>query len=161
MPISQGEENLLGCQAITNNTGVVKTLALNNQLASDLHALVKESIALFMASPSSSCGLLSKVLYDTLDALNPRHLASILISDLSLYRDLHSLLTNVGLHEPKKFESKTSPRRSISSLSPLTAEAVINEIDRSKYCNEQLRNLNQYYFQPYLDTQIPYKESVR
>jgi len=114
-----------------------------------------------MASPSSSCGLLSKVLYDTLDALNPRHLASILISDLSLYRDLHSLLTNVGLHEPKKFESKTSPRRSISSLSPLTAEAVINEIDRSKYCNEQLRNLNQYYFQPYLDTQIPYKESVR
>ena len=30
MPISQGEENLLGCQAITNNTGVVKTLALNN-----------------------------------------------------------------------------------------------------------------------------------
>lgn len=109
----------------------------------------------------SSCGLLSKVLYDTLDTLNPRHLASILISDLSLYRDLHSLLTSVELHEPKKIESKTYPLSSIPSISPLSAEAVINEDDCSKYSNEQLRNLNQYYFQPYLDTQIPYKESVR
>lgn len=30
MAISQNEENLLGCQATTNNTGVVKTLALTH-----------------------------------------------------------------------------------------------------------------------------------
>ena len=69
-----------------------------------MHALIKESMALFYATPASSCGLLTKILYDTLDTLNPRHLTSIFISDLSLYRDLHILLTSIEMHDPKLIE---------------------------------------------------------
>lgn len=33
--------------------------------------------------------------------------------------------------------------------------------DKSLYENEQLSNLNRYYFLPYLNEEIPYKEGVR
>jgi hypothetical protein len=83
---------LLGCQAINNNTGIVKTLALSEQLRVDLHNLVKESLRLMETTPESSSGLLTKVLFDTLDTLNPRHLTALLLSDLELYRDLHKVV---------------------------------------------------------------------
>ena len=43
----------------------------------------------------------------------------------------------------------------------LAAEEVIQTDDRGSYENEQLRNINRYYFLPYLDEEIPYKEAVR
>ena len=83
---------MLGCQAINNNTGIVKTLALSEQLRVDLHNLVKESLRLMESTPESSSGLLTKILFDTLDTLNPRHLTALLLSDLELYRDLHKVV---------------------------------------------------------------------
>ena len=83
---------MLGCQAINNNTGIVKTLALSEQLRVDLHNLVKESLRLMESTPESSSGLLTKILFDTLDTLNPRHLTALLLSDLELYRDLHMVV---------------------------------------------------------------------
>jgi len=82
MPVTLGDENLLGCQSINNNTGIVKTLALTEQLRVDLHSLVKESLRLMESTPESSSGLLTKVLFDTLETINPRHLTALLISDL-------------------------------------------------------------------------------
>jgi hypothetical protein len=43
-------------------------------------------------TPESSSGLLTKILFDTLDTLNPRHLTALLLSDLELYRDLHKVV---------------------------------------------------------------------
>jgi len=45
--------------------------------------------------------------------------------------------------------------------SVLAAEEVIHADDRGTYDNEQLRNINRYYFLPYLNEDIPYKETVR
>jgi len=92
MPVSQNEENLLGCSSLINNTGLVKTLALTEQLRGDLHALVKEALIQIESSPETLSGLVNKVLFDTLDSLNPRHLTALLLSDLDLYKDIHSVI---------------------------------------------------------------------
>jgi hypothetical protein len=41
------------------------------------------------------------------------------------------------------------------------AEEVIGCDDQQIYENELLRNINRYYFVPYLDERIPYKENVK
>jgi hypothetical protein len=41
------------------------------------------------------------------------------------------------------------------------AEEVIGSDDQQMYENELLRNINRYYFVPYLDERIPYKENVK
>ena len=58
----------------------------------------------------------------------------------------------------------TTPRPTFTGeqkSSVLAAEAVIGIDDKSFYENEQLSNLNRYYFLPYLNEDIPYKEGVR
>ena len=44
------------------------------------------------STPEATSGLLTKVLFDTLDSINPRHLTALLICDLDLYRDLHKVV---------------------------------------------------------------------
>jgi hypothetical protein len=43
-PVSQNDENLLGAQSLVNNTGVIKTLAVTDQLRKELHELVRETL---------------------------------------------------------------------------------------------------------------------
>jgi hypothetical protein len=163
-PIGKNDDNLLGCSSLVNNTGLVKTLAFSDQLSKDLHSLVKEALISLETSPNTLSGLVNKVLFDTLDSLNPRHLTALLLSDLDLYRDLHRIVKLNDITHVEQNPQSQSVQHSHSSIEHpliLSAEEVIQVDDRSLYTNEQLRNINMYYFSPYLDTAIPYKEAVR
>ena len=91
--------------------------------------------------------------------MHPRHLLSSLISDIKFYRDVHSLLDL--LHSSKETNAPRPSFTAEQKSSVLAAEAVIGVDDKSFYENEQLSNLNRYYFLPYLNEEIPYKEGVR
>lgn len=43
-PVSKDDDNLLGAQSLVNNTGILKTLAISDQLRKDLHELIKETL---------------------------------------------------------------------------------------------------------------------
>lgn len=96
---------------------------------------------------------------DTFEAVHPRHLISSLISDIKFYRDVHSLLDL--LHSSKETNTSRPSFTGEQKSSVLAAEAVIGIDDKSFYENEQLSNLNRYYFLPYMNEEIPYKEGVR
>ena len=44
-------------------------------------------------------------------------------------------------------------------MKPNKASNVIGIKDQDLYEHEQLRNINRYYFEPFLDAEIPYKEN--
>ena len=72
---------------------------------------------------------------------------------------MHSLLDL--LHSSKQTNTPRPSFTGEQKTSVLAAEAVIGIDDKSYYENEQLGNLNRYYFLPYLNEEIPYKEGVR
>jgi hypothetical protein len=76
----------LGAQALVSNSGVIKTLALADELRKELHELIKETIR-----QGDSIGS-AKVLCDVFETMNPRHLVGILLTDLDLYQDIHLVL---------------------------------------------------------------------
>jgi hypothetical protein len=84
---------------------------------------------------------------------------SSLISDIKFYRDVHTLLDL--LHSSKETSTPQTSLTGEQKSSVLAAEAVIGIDDKSFYENEQLSNLNRYYFLPYMNEEIPYKEGVR
>lgn len=92
MPVSSGQENMAGINNLYNSTGVVKALALLESVSNDLKMLVKECLLQLGTPDHAPLGLIARILADTVDPINPRILASLLISDLELYQDLHLLI---------------------------------------------------------------------
>lgn len=121
--------------------------------------MVQESTRQLQSTGLKTEGLVAKLLLDTFEAVQPRHLISSLISDIKFYRDVHLLLDL--LNNSKEINSSRPHFTGEQKTSILAAEAVIGIDDKSLYENEQLSNLNRYYFLPYLDEEIPYKEGVR
>ena len=71
------------------------------------------------------------------------------------------MLDQLQNHQKSEKKQASNLESKSDSLKPLKAEDVICIDDKAMFENEQLSNLNRYYFIPFLDDSIPYKETSR